>query len=507
MIRSNPGLLGDVGPSHSYGEQWGHNTPLHYAALAAMPTLVPRMLEKGGLPNAVNAKGWTALHCAVARAEEAALGDRELVIDALASWRGSAPATGGVPEFADMNAVNEDGDTCLHVAARAGLLRCAEMILYTGGFVFAENAVGQTAADVASESGHATLASRLEGVMVFGDHPQLTNSPSYAAAGGDAAPAGVRFHRERSSSSKLGFEAVDMALRVTRETSFRTLSTPEQLLSHKRRLVQLTQAELGVDSHTASALLGTFRWDRETAVTAFFADPAAACRRAKVDLPRSARSTSVGLLVDRTAGLADDDQECCICMDEVSLEAVSEIPCGHVICTPCWKDYLETAIASGDVAQLQCPAYKCPQEVPAHVISSVLPEPAQRRMQELTATSFVDGAARVKWCPQPGCGLAVVSPKKDTARTVCCEAGHSFCWICAGEPHEPCPCDLWKRWSAKVTEMTGQGPEGGASSDWLLSHTKPCPECDSPIEKNDGCNHVRMRRHGCQCSLQRRGVV
>lgn len=29
--------------------------------------------------------------------------------------------------------------------------------------------------------------------------------------------------------------------------------------------------------------------------------------------------------------------------------------------------------------------------------------------------------------------------------------------------------------------------------DWLLQHTKPCPGCNAPVEKNGGCAHMTCR--------------
>ena len=30
----------------------------------------------------------------------------------------------------------------------------------------------------------------------------------------------------------------------------------------------------------------------------------------------------------------------------------------------------------------------------------------------------------------------------------------------------------------------------GKGDDWIKLHTKPCPKCKSPIEKNSGCMHM-----------------
>jgi hypothetical protein len=36
----------------------------------------------------------------------------------------------------------------------------------------------------------------------------------------------------------------------------------------------------------------------------------------------------------------------------------------------------------------------------------------------------------------------------------------------------------------------GKAKDGSETTNWLLSHTKACPKCGKPVEKNGGCNHI-----------------
>lgn len=38
--------------------------------------------------------------------------------------------------------------------------------------------------------------------------------------------------------------------------------------------------------------------------------------------------------------------------------------------------------------------------------------------------------------------------------------------------------------------------ETAANVFWMLSNSKKCPHCKSPIEKNEGCNHMRCSKVG-----------
>ena len=88
--------------------------------------------------------------------------------------------------------------------------------------------------------------------------------------------------------------------------------------------------------------------------------------------------------------------------------------------------------------------------------------------------AFVASNPRIIWCPHPGCGQAVQNPDKTernrsasvTSRTsqhsrtnqyqsltAHCSNGHSFCWSCQLEPHDPATCDNYKSWIEKIVQV------------------------------------------------------
>lgn len=63
-------------------------------------------------------------------------------------------------------------------------------------------------------------------------------------------------------------------------------------------------------------------------------------------------------------------------------------------------------------------------------------------------------------------------------------------------------CDQWVKWQQKVAEVkpeqlksTCSETENAANCYWLVTHCKSCPNCKSPIQKNEGCNHMKC----CKC--------
>lgn len=45
--------------------------------------------------------------------------------------------------------------------------------------------------------------------------------------------------------------------------------------------------------------------------------------------------------------------------------------------------------------------------------------------------------------------------------------------------------------------MTEIAAQAEADAQWIINNTKPCPSCNSPIQKNEGCNHMTCRKVCC----------
>jgi len=70
-----------------------------------------------------------------------------------------------------------------------------------------------------------------------------------------------------------------------------------------------------------------------------------------------------------------------------------------------------------------------------------------------------------------------------------------------GDAHTPCSCQQWAQWMTKISEVkpdkireTTAEYEEAANSLWLVTNSKPCPNCNSPIQKNEGCNHMKCSK-------------
>ncbi|KAJ4428785.1 hypothetical protein ANN_25778 [Periplaneta americana] len=72
---------------------------------------------------------------------------------------------------------------------------------------------------------------------------------------------------------------------------------------------------------------------------------------------------------------------------------------------------------------------------------------------------------------------------------------------CLGEAHAPCGCNQWHQWQQKISEVKPEElrascieTEDAANCLWLVTNSKPCPNCKSPIQKNEGCNHMKCSK-------------
>jgi hypothetical protein len=175
---------------------------------------------------------------------------------------------------------------------------------------------------------------------------------------------------------------------------------------------------------------------------------------------------------------------CPVCLSEPT--APITLRCGHSWCTSCLSSYL---LASIDIKvfPLTCigSQAKCSQPIPISVARSVL---NAEQFDKLVQASFLahvhSNSQEFHFCPTPDCMQVYRNAPRDV-KLQCPSCLARICPKCHSEYHEDTKCedceDLFQQWA----ESHG---------------VKNCPGCRSPIERNEGCNHitcVRCQTHMC----------
>ncbi|XP_066909118.1 ankyrin repeat and IBR domain-containing protein 1 [Halyomorpha halys] len=467
--QSSPELRKNLDPNLSYGESHHHNTALHYAAKHGMKHLLRMFLtDLSGNPNKKNGHNESVLHCACTLGAHRTYSSQERrasCVQLLLQWRGPL-LNNGEREKVDINAQDYNGNTAMHVAAWNGLFRCAQLLVSAGANLFLENNERLTPCDVAMKFEHHNIARMLEAKMVFTEEDTDVNEADIESSE-EEAYSGLRSQDLQEAKDQLLVETSDM---------------------------------LNIPLFTAEALLRDNEWSRELLLEKWMKDPRTCCQRAGVPFP----GTSYEEKADENI---EEDALCGICLSP--LKTVLSLDCGHKFCRSCWSTYLTSRIQEGD-SSLVCPASACRHLVCPEVVEGMVSPTVAKRYLQFDIKAFVEQNKTIKWCPHAGCGRAVklpqLLPQGKMSHAVDCGSGHFFCWECLGEAHAPSSCHDWRNWLQKISqvrpeEITGHGSESedAANCLWLVTNSKPCPNCKSPIQKNEGCNHMRCSK--CKCDF------
>ncbi|KAK1880854.1 Ankyrin repeat and IBR domain containing protein 1 [Dissostichus eleginoides] len=511
LYEGNPQFRDGLDPNASYGEQYQHNTALHYVCRHAMTRLLRSFLfSKEGNPNKCNVQNETCLHVLcqgpqILLLPEGALSPRLArpqrdeqrradCLQMILSWTG-ARLEGGQYEKAKVNASDNHHSTCLHYAAAAGMKSCVELLIQSEADLFVEDEDKLTPCDHAERHHHTELALSLESQMVF-------SSSSAQPSNTDGETNLLQF--------KEPYEGLKQ----------------QDLRRLKDMLIVETADMLQAPLFTAEALLRAHDWDREKLLEAWMSDAEGCCQRSGVTMPTPPPS---GCLSPGEEGLAS----CGICLCSISVfEDPVDMSCGHEFCRACWEGFLNVKIQEGDAHNIFCPAYECYQLVPVHVIESVVSREMDQRYLQFDIKAFVENNPAIRWCPAARCergGASHPTGPRGQRPSQFPPAALPSCGLeCLGEAHEPCDCQMWRNWLQKVTEMrpeecagqlllmsvcvcvcvclcvclcafstvagVSEAFEDAANCLWLLTNSKPCANCKSPIQKNEGCNHMQCAK-------------
>ncbi|XP_021896701.1 probable E3 ubiquitin-protein ligase ARI2 [Carica papaya] len=255
--------------------------------------------------------------------------------------------------------------------------------------------------------------------------------------------------------------------------------TKESLLAAQRDDLRRVMELLSVKEQHARTLLIHYRWDVEKLFAVFVENGRPnlfAAAGVTVIEPEDAGS-SIAFLPMIT---------CEICIEDVTADQSTRMDCGHCFCNDCWTEHFVIKINEGQSKRIRCMAHKCnaicDEAVIRNLVSKRHPNLVEK-FDRFLLESYIEDNKMVKWCPStPHCGNAI-RVEDDEFCEVECSCGLQFCFGCLSEAHSPCSCLMWELWSKKCQDES-------ETVNWITVHTKPCPKCHKPVEKNGGCNHV-----------------
>ena len=170
-----------------------------------------------------------------------------------------------------------------------------------------------------------------------------------------------------------------------------------------------------------------------------------------------------------------------------------QLSCGHQFMVCSWKGYLKNKVKEEGQRSVfaKCPQPRCNVVVPHSYFLKYLRDEEekedginyQKKYLSWHCKQFTDQNKDLRWCPAKGCDLIVERSQFQYTKSVYCTCGHGFCFKCMLEDHAPTSCDQIKLWLEKEKSDS-------ENLQWFKANTKPCPKCNTLIEKNQGCNHI-----------------
>lgn len=268
---------------------------------------------------------------------------------------------------------------------------------------------------------------------------------------------------------------------------------------------------LGLDESTAISVLEEHNFNMAEILTQF-ADNA-------LKLPESPEESFQYL---------NDKETCKICFSEVDADKIVVISCGHYFCEECWQGYLTSQINDGQI-KIKCMETKCNNIITKDIIERLISPELFKKYDNFCIDNYIETTKDMFFCPYPDCNsivkinninLTTSSISHSTSSNnnnnnnqnnipfieydLECSNKHRFCGKCNKSPHIPCECDQWNDWKLKTLQNIPSeiinnnkdllsNPDEAINQLWINENTKLCPKCKTPIEKNEGCNHMTCK--------------
>ncbi|KAH3758651.1 IBR domain protein [Pelomyxa schiedti] len=189
---------------------------------------------------------------------------------------------------------------------------------------------------------------------------------------------------------------------------------------------------------------------------------------------------------DYKLALSLQPQNCPLCLDDVDVDEMHTLSCGHSYCRQCLARYFQELINSKQLP-ISCPDPSCKREILEKDIELLIPRELVEKMQNFLLDCTFERNRDYSCCPSPDCGYVFIYEEGDPIDFTCPKCHKRYCLRCRVEMHAGQTCESYQQWAKMNSKDTFNNFVKGAKY-------KQCPQCRCWIELAKGCNHMT-----CKC--------
>ena len=193
-----------------------------------------------------------------------------------------------------------------------------------------------------------------------------------------------------------------------------------------------------------------------------------------------ASGAAAGLVVAESE-VRMSSRPCQICLDCVPVSDVVSSTCSHLFCRECLAGYVSSKVNDGHVLNVHCPYPNCARVFSPPDFLAHLPSDLRAKYERFRLNAEVSLDPNARWCPTAGCDTVLKRGKgKGADKLKCNNCKRSLCFSCNEVWHEGRTCEQ---------------AANGVMAAYRRSHdVRQCPECNTTIERSEGCNHMTCTR-------------
>lgn len=187
-----------------------------------------------------------------------------------------------------------------------------------------------------------------------------------------------------------------------------------------------------------------------------------------------------------------ETRECSNCLDEVGASDFPFQPttddCVHDLdtCKQCITTWIGTSLDNGNWKNITCLSVDCGAVLQYADVKRNSSDADMERYERFATRDALSTMPGFRWCLNPECSAGQIhdGDEAGTAILTCEVCDFKRCTLCERAWHQDETCDQYTQ------RLAAQPGEIDASEAWVANNSRKCPGCQSPIQKNDGCDHM-----------------